>query len=125
MARSNLKEPQADTGSLTQVVSNALGKAKEFNGLQSVTAESVVANNLTTLPDKLPTCTPSSRKQKSSRTSVQDLTTNALVLEPYWSDLCAVISSRLLLPVETDLPDLGLNSLSTWLEVTVRVVQPL
>ncbi|NEO67251.1 MAG: helix-turn-helix domain-containing protein, partial [Moorea sp. SIO4G2] len=43
-----------------------------------------------------------------------------MVFDPYWSDLCAVISSRLLLPVETDLPDLGLNSLSTWSVSTVE-----
>jgi putative transposase len=39
--------------------------------------------------------------------------------KPYWSDLCAEISSRLLLPVETDCADSDLNFSSSWQNKTV------
>ncbi|NET65229.1 MAG: hypothetical protein F6K63_12895 [Moorea sp. SIO1G6] len=97
----------------------------DFVNSQCAIASSVVPNKETTSLGKSPTSTPSSRKQKSSKTLVEDSTTRGKDLKPYWSESCAQISSRLLLPVETDSPDSDLNSLSTWLEVTVRVVQPL
>ncbi|WP_293093136.1 hypothetical protein [Moorena sp. SIO3I6] len=98
-----------------------------MNGIvkRSATAESVPASKETTSTDFSPTSTPFFPTPKSSLTSAQVSTTIEKGLKPYWSELSSEISSRLLLPVETDLPDLGLNSLSTWLEVTVRVVQPL
>lgn len=39
--------------------------------------------------------------------------------KPYWSDLCAAISSQLLLPVVTDCADSDLNYSSLWLNKTV------
>ena len=120
MARSKVSGLQSDIASLTQTASSVSEKTKGMDKLQSMTAESVVVNNLTSSPDISPTCTPSSRKRKSSNTSVHDSTTKEKVFEPYWNDLCVEISSRLLLPVETDLPDLGVNSLSTWSVSTVE-----
>ncbi len=125
MAPLNAKKRQEEQDSLTPKACSVSAEDNTVIQLPSVTAESVVVNNLTTSLSKSHTCTPSSRRRKSSLTSDQDSTTREKVLKPYWNDLCAQISSQLLLPVETDLPDLGLNSLSTWLEVTVRVVQPL
>ena len=65
---------------------------------QSVTASSAVASKETTLARQSPTSMDSSPKQKSSKTSARDSTTSGKVLEPYWNELCAQISSRLLLP---------------------------
>ena len=45
-----------------------------------------------------------------------------LVLKPYWNDFCKEVSSQLLLPVETDSPDLGLNSLSTFNVSTIEKI---
>ncbi len=92
----------------------------QTNLVQCATAGSVVTNNEMTSPAKLPTSMDSSPTQKSSKTSARDSTTKDLGLEPYWNELCAQISSQLLLPVETDLPGLGLNSLSTWSVSTVE-----
>ncbi|AOW99273.1 hypothetical protein BJP34_07210 [Moorena producens PAL-8-15-08-1] len=128
MALSNASEPLGELDSLTQEIFAVLEKIQgltDQNPAPFVTAESVVQSNETISLVKSPICIPCSQKQRSSKTSVPASTTKGKVLEPYWNELCAEISSRLLLPVETDLPDLGLNSLSTWLEVTVRVVQPL
>ncbi len=125
MAQSNVSERQAEQGFSIQKAGSVKVENSQDSQLPSVIAGSAAANNLTTSPDLSHICTLCSRKRKSSLTSVQDSTTKDLVLKPYWSDLCAAINSHLLLPVETDSPDLGLNFLSTWLEVTVRVVQPL
>ncbi|MEG4285420.1 transposase [Microcoleus sp. A006_D1] len=40
--------------------------------------------------------------------------------KPYWSDLCAQISSKLLLPVETDCVDSDLSYSSSWSDKTVE-----
>ncbi|WAN69665.1 MULTISPECIES: helix-turn-helix domain-containing protein [Moorena] len=120
MARSNGSEPQAAPDFLTQKASLALEKDKQSNQSQSVTASSAAANKETTWPDNSPICTRSSHKRKSSATSGDVSTTKAKVKEPYWSDLCTQISSRLLLPVSTDLPDSGLNCLSIWSVSTVE-----
>ncbi|WP_367142186.1 RNA-guided endonuclease InsQ/TnpB family protein [Moorena sp. SIO1F2] len=120
MGRSNVKKRQVEPDCLTPKAGLALDDDKQDKQLLSAIAESVVANNLTISPGKSHTCTPSSRKRKSSKISAVDSTTSEKVLEPYWNELCAVISSRLLLPVETDLPDLGLNSLNTWSVSTVE-----
>ena len=83
----------------------------DFVNAQCATASSVAPSKETTEPVQSPISTDSSRTQKSLRTSVIGSTTKGKDLEPYWKESCAQISSRLLLPVETDSPDSGLNSL--------------
>jgi len=85
----------------------------QTNLVQCATAGSVAASSETTSPGKWPTSTDSSPKLKSSKTSARGSTTKGKGLEPYWNELCAQISSQLLLPTETDSPGLGLNSLSS------------
>lgn len=86
----------------------------------SVTVESLAPSNETTWIDKSPTCTPSSQKPKSLKTSVLDSISSEKDCKPYWNDLCAAISSRLLLPAVTDSADLDLSYLSTWSNLTVE-----
>jgi len=69
--------------------------------------------------DKSPICNPSTQKQKSSKTSAQDSTSSEKDCKPYWTDFCAQISSKLLLPVETDWADSDLSLSSTWSNKTV------
>lgn len=120
MARSNVSEPQGVTDSLTQKVCLVWAKDKQPSQQLSAIVESAAQSKKTTLQDKSPICTRSSHKHKSSRTSAQDSTTKEKDLEPYWNDLCKGINSQLLLPVETDLQDLGLNSWNTWSVSTVE-----
>ena len=84
------------------------------------TAESQVQNKKTTCKDKSLTCNLSTQEQKSSRTSVADSTLKEKGLYPYWTDFCKDISSRLLLPVETDYADSDLSLYSTWSNKTVE-----
>ena len=84
------------------------------------TAESVQQNNEMTSTDKLPICNQSIQMQKLSETSVQDLTSKGKDCKGYWSDLCEVISSQLLLPVVTDSVDSDLNYSSLWQNKTLE-----
>ena len=123
MAQSDAKKLLVEQDSLTQQIFSVLEKLQSLTDhavTPSATAELVAENSETILPAKSPTSNPSSQRRKSLKTSGQDSITKGKVLEPYWNELCAEISSRLLLPVETDLPDLGLNSLSTWSVSTVE-----
>ncbi len=63
-----------------------------------------VASKEMTLSDKSHLCEVSTPKQKSSETSAVVSTSKEKGLEPYWTGLCKVISSRLLLPIGTDSP---------------------
>ena len=85
------------------------------------TVESVPTSKETTCSDKLSTCKDNIQTQKSSKILEADLTLNAKVYSPYWSDLCAEISSKLLLPVVTDSADLALKFLSSWYNKTVAL----
>jgi putative transposase len=87
--------------------------------MKSVIAESVQVSSETTLIDKSPTCTLSTQMQNSSEISGQDSISKGKDCKPYWNDLCAAISLRLLLPVETDFADSDLNYLSSWSNKTV------
>ena len=84
------------------------------------TAESHQQNKKMTSIDKLSSCKTSTQKQKLSKTSAVDSTSNEKVLEPYWTDSCEGISSQLLLPVGTDLPDLDSSLYSIWSNKTVE-----
>lgn len=83
------------------------------------TAESPVPSSGTTCNDKLTSCLVATQQPKSSKTSEADSTSRGKDCKPYWSDLCAVTSSQLLLPVATDCADSGLNYSSSWLSKTV------
>ena len=82
--------------------------------------ESPVQSKKTICKDKLPICNLSTQKQKLSKTSGADSTSKEKVCVPYWTDFCEAISSRLLLPVETDCADLGSSLYSTWSNKTVE-----
>jgi putative transposase len=85
-----------------------------------VTAEFLPQSNVMTLIDKSSTCNPSTQTPWSSKILGQDSTLNAKVCAPYWNDFCEEISSRLLLPVETDCVGLDLNSYNIWSNKTVE-----
>ena len=84
------------------------------------TAALVQPNNEMTSPDRLNSGSDNTQMPKSSKTSAPDSTSSAKDCHPYWSDLCEEISSRLLLPVETDCADSDLNFSSSWLSKTVE-----
>jgi putative transposase len=82
-------------------------------------AESAQPSNETICSDKLTSCLVATQPPKSSKTSEADSTLREKDCNPYWSDLCAAISSQLLLPVATDCADSDLNYSSLWLNKTV------
>ena len=84
------------------------------------TVESQAQNKKTTLTGKSPIYSLSTQKQKSSKTSAADLTLKEKDCEPYWTDFCGEISSRLLLPVGTDCVDLDSSLYGTWSNKTVE-----
>jgi putative transposase len=81
--------------------------------------ESLPLNSETTSCDKLPICSPSTQKLKSSKTSVQDSTLSEKDCAPYWTDLAREINSRLLLPAVTDSQGLDSSLYSIWSSKTV------
>jgi putative transposase len=83
------------------------------------TAESPPQSSETTLIDKSLICNPSIPTPNLLETLVQESISNAKVCSPYWTDFCGEISSRLLLPVATDLQGLDSISFSTWSSKTV------
>ncbi len=95
-------------------------KKMEASAQSSATAESAVPSKKTILLDKSNSCDSDTLTRKSSKTSAQDSISKEKDCKPYWSDLCAQISSRLLLPVETDCVDSDLNFSSSWLIKTVE-----
>ncbi len=82
-------------------------------------AESQVPNKETISTDKLPICANSIQTPKSSKISALDSTLKEKVFEPYWTNLCSEISSRLLLPVGTDYAGLDSTLYSIWSSKTV------
>ena len=84
------------------------------------TVESVQASNEMICSDKLSLCQSDTQKPKSSKISEADSTFKGKDCKPYWSDLCAQISSRLLLPVEIGCADSDLSYCSSWLSKTVE-----
>ncbi len=109
--------PQVNDSLTLTAFSSLKSQQKNTN---SVTVEFPVPNSETTWIDKSPICTPCSPTPKSSKTSDLDSTLSERDCSPYWNDLCAAISSRLLLPVVTDSADLDLSYLSTWSNSTVE-----
>ncbi len=83
------------------------------------TVASVHPNSETTSHDKLNSCDSNIQMPKSSKTSAQESTSKGKDCKPYWSDLCAANSSRLLLPVATGCLGSDLNCSSSWLSRTV------
>ena len=80
----------------------------------------VERENQTILRPKSPTCKSTTRKQRSSKTSVAVSTSNEKGLEPYWNVSCEVINSALLLPIGIDSPVSAAKSYSSWLNKTVE-----
>jgi putative transposase len=78
------------------------------------TVGSVQSSNETILSVKSNLCEKDTLTLKSSKTLGADSTLKEKDCSPYWSDLCAAISSRLLLPVDSDL-----NYSSSWQNKTV------
>ncbi len=81
---------------------------------------SVQPSNETTLLGKLNSCENNIKQPKSSKISVLDSISKGKDCKPYWSDLCAQISSKLLLPLETGCADSDLNYSSLWSNKTVE-----
>ncbi len=116
--QSDLFGMQQGNDSLTLTAFSSL-KSQQQN-TKCATVECPAPSSAKISIDKSPICTPSSQKPKSSKTSARDSTSNEKDCNPYWNDLCAAISSRLLLPVATDSADLDLSYLSTWSNSTVE-----
>lgn len=94
-------------------------KQRELSAQLSAIAESVVPSKKTTSKDKLNLYDSDTLIQKSSKILDRDSILREKDCKPYWSDLCAGISSRLLLPIETGSVDLDLNFSSLWQSKTV------
>ena len=73
--------------------------------LPFATVELVENHKPTTLNPRLSPCVANSSRQESSKTTEAVSISNAKGFKPYWSVLCEEISSKLLLPIETDSPD--------------------
>ena len=84
------------------------------------TAESHQQNKETTSLDKSSSCKTTIPQLKSSKTSPPDSTLKEKVLEPYWTESCKDISSKLLLPVGTDSRDLDSILYNIWWNKTVE-----
>lgn len=76
--------------------------------------ESAQPSKETISTDKSLICNLSTQAPKSSKISAQDSISNGKDCSPYWLDLCGEISSRLLLPVETDCADSDMKYSSLW-----------
>lgn len=83
-------------------------------------AELAAPSKKTTSEDKSNLCGSDTPTQKSSKILAWDSTSREKDCKPYWSDLCAQISSRLLLPLETSKADSDLNFSSSWQNKTVE-----
>ena len=80
----------------------------------------VEKDNQTLLRPKWHTYKNTTRKQKSSKTSVAVSTSTEKGPKPYWNASCEVINSVLLLPIGIDSPDLATKSYSSWSNKTVE-----
>ncbi len=114
--RLNQSKMEQGSASTTLSLTNPMEKSVQ----SSATVESVVPSKKMTLLDKSNSCDSDTQTRKSSKTLALDLTSKEKDCKPYWSDLCAGISSRLLLPVETDCADSDLNFSSSWQNKTVE-----
>ncbi len=123
-AKSKASAPQMDSASLTP---------NHWEGIQLklplfATAESARPNSETIAkrdaiasfsPAKSSSCEIAIPKPKSSKTSDRDSTSSEKDCNPYWSDLCAAISSRLWLPAVTDCAGFDSSCSSSWFNKTV------
>jgi putative transposase len=79
------------------------------------TAESAQPSSGMTSPAKSSSCSSATPKLKLSKTLVQDSTNSEKDCSPYWSDLCAAISSQLWLPNAVDCAGLDSSCSTLWL----------
>jgi putative transposase len=98
--------------------------SKQWEGVQLqlplfAIAESDHQNKEKTSPAKSNSCKSDIQDPKSSKTLALDLTSKEKDCKPYWSDLCAAISSQLWLPAVTDCADLDSICSTSWLAKTV------
>jgi putative transposase len=82
-------------------------------------AELAQPSNEMTLQGKSNSCESATPKPKLSKISAVDSTSSGKDCSPYWSDLGAAISSRLLLPLVSDCVGSDLNYSSLWQSKTV------
>jgi len=101
MEKLKQKELQHEDGCLT-----LLPKKNNKNNQQSVIVELAQVNKKMILQDKLSLCEKNFRVRKSFKILDRGLITNEMELKPYWNDYCKEKSSRLWLPLKTDLQDL-------------------
>ncbi len=116
--KGRLNQSKMEQGSAFTTLTHT--KKMEASAQSSATAESAVPSKKTILLDKSNSCDSDTPTRKSSKTSALDSISKEKDCKPYWSDLCAQISSRLLLPVETDCVDSDLKFLSSWQNKTVE-----
>ncbi|WP_293330442.1 transposase [Microcoleus sp. CAWBG58] len=114
--RSNQSKMERDNALTTLNPTNPI----DLSVQSSVTAKEVAPSKNMTSKDKSNSCDSDIQTQKSSKTSALDLTSKEKDCKRYWSDLCAQISSRLLLPLETDSANWDLNFSSLWQNKTVE-----
>ena len=115
--KSNACEQEADIGvtmSSSLLMHNATQRLLPF-----ATAASVGRRRRTPSPRKSPTCTKSSPKRQSSKTSVAASTSNARDARGYWNASCAVINAEVWSPIGIDSPDSAAKSFDTWSNKTV------
>lgn len=117
MAKSNLTEIRP-TNDYTKLI-HCPDKNPSDSALSAI-VELVQPNKKTISQDKLFICDNNSQKQKLSKISDLDLTTNAKVLKPYWNDYSKEIVSHLSWLTEIGFVDSDLNSLSFWSNKTVE-----
>ncbi len=83
------------------------------------TAESVQSSNGMTSPVKSSSCESATPKPKSSKMLAPGSTSSAKDCSPYWSELCAAISSRLWLPAVVDCAGKDSSCSTSWSNKTV------
>ena len=83
------------------------------------TAGLVKDRNQTISRPKSLTCRNTTRRQRSSKTSVAVSPSNEKGLSPYWNASCEAINSELLLPIGIDSPASAAKSYNSWSNKTV------
>lgn len=100
--KSTISKPKAANADMTlTAMSESL-----LSPLSSAIAACQAGSRKMTSTGKSISCVPSSRKQKSLKTSEATLTSREKDLKPFWNEQLTEISPRLWLPTETDLQDL-------------------
>lgn len=86
---------------------------RRLNALQFAIAGSPRINRKTIFAGRLNSCERNIQAQKSSKISAVESILKEKDLKPFWNERCAEISSKLWLPIKTDLQDLDSTSYDT------------